>query len=265
MSEAPLGPWKRWPFRFKHQIESKSISTCIPALAATARGQLQPLLKASKAQTLIANETVIVVSNVSPEVISKGNGTVWCEQLWNSLGQDDNTKVICIGERLTAGRARNIAAYFAVGEIISFIDADDNEVQTRNEIIRKAFDCSKGALKLLLHSFSRKPEQLFPDYSFRRLDCEKWGRTLHRGDYLYEKLKSTHDRWWLLPDIANGHLITHRSLFENIQFSTLAKGEDSLFIRDVLYMYGRENNTVTFIHIPLTSYFKSSGANKDLL
>ena len=91
----------------------------------------------------------------------------------------------------------------------------------------------------------------------------KTGREKQLGNELYLQLKSTHHR--LLPSIANGHMIIHRDTLEGLQFTSLAKGEDSLFIRDALYLYGRSDENVIFLNMPLTTYIKSNQANRDLL
>ena len=38
-------------------------------------------------------------------------------------------------------------------------------------------------------------------------------------------------------------------------------GEDTLFVRDILKFYGRENNTAIFINIPLSQYIPSKNQN----
>lgn len=264
ITEAPLGPMETWPTQGSRFLEPKSISTCIPGLAATAKHQLQSVLSSSSSQTALAAEIVAVVSDVLGEIATEVNGTAWCAKLWKFLAGTSKSKLrlVCVGERLTAGRARNIAAHMSRGNIISFIDADDHELPTRNEVITKAFTCDKE-LKLLLHGFS-KVLQKSTNYSFRS-KCQEWTKSHVSGSQLYEQLEKTHSRWWLLPSIAHGHMVVHRDVFRGVRFTSLAKGQDSVFIRDALFMYGRSNKTSTFIPLPLTTYIKSNHANKDLL
>ena len=88
VAESPLGPMKQWPFQGERILEPNSVSTCI----------------SSRAQTVLASEIVIVVSDVLQEVGKTATGTAWCANLWQSFGSDSKLKLICVGERLTAGR-----------------------------------------------------------------------------------------------------------------------------------------------------------------
>jgi glycosyltransferase involved in cell wall biosynthesis len=63
-------------------------------------------------------------------------------------------KLVCIGGRLSAGRARNVAATLARGDVFSFLDADDRELPIRNQLIQNMFTCYEK-LQVLFHSFSR--------------------------------------------------------------------------------------------------------------
>jgi hypothetical protein len=83
-----------------------------------------------------------------------------------------------------------------------------------------------------------------------------------RGPDFTQILKETMKRLWLTPTMAHGHPIVHRSVFDHVHYSTLAHGEDSLFVRDVLYSYGQRNNTVIFLGRPLSTYYQVNARGK---
>ena len=261
---APVGPISQWPIHGKRLKKYLSLSTCIPALATTARDQLLPLLNSSLAQTVPADEIIIVVSDLGRLQIH--NEALWCHQLRGLMGPWNHIRLLCVGERLSAGRARNIASNIAGGEILSFVDADDLEMPIRNEVAKKTFACNRN-LKLLLHGFHKIASKMkIIDPSFRSLECNDWKLTgiFTTGDILYDQLEKTQNRLWLFAGLHHGHIIIHRDVVESVHFSSLAQGQDSVFVRDVLYFLGRGNGTSLFINMPLTSYLRANQAYKEL-
>jgi glycosyltransferase involved in cell wall biosynthesis len=107
------------------------------------------MLHSLKAQTVPADEVVIVVSNVLTKANTshaEASASDWCAVTqrnlvtWYNSSDSSKVKLMCVGERTTAGRARNLAARFASGDILSFIDADGQEVPIMNQIIQNKFE-----------------------------------------------------------------------------------------------------------------------------
>jgi len=148
-------------------------------------------------------------------------------------------KLICIEERMTAGRARNIAAKSSTSELLSMMDSDDTESPIRNEVSKNIFECRGGKLKIFLHSFfqsygQKKTPSAIPD-GYKCAEHEN-GTELLLGEKLYDLLKVSHNRLWIHDgSIHHGWPTVHRSVFTEVSYSSLYKGEDALFIRDVMY------------------------------
>jgi len=293
-----------------------TLTTGIPALNRNIEQQLPNVLRSIAAQTVRADEVVIVISNV---VGGDGNtdhdddGTHLCRQLYTWMHsllewRDDTNRhlqhasthirlrLLCVGERLTAGRARNAVGRLATSDIVSFIDADDQEFAHRNAVIKQQFACFPER-KMVLHQFDQdhetslgvllgeqQPQPAAPAVvaddrdttdSATTTDVEDYSScdNIHipkggaiRGSNLYDILQQTHERWWLRKDLAHGHAVVHRSVFSHVSFSSMYKGEDAAFVRDVIYQYGpRNDDAVIYLKRPLTSYVQSNQANKDLL
>ena len=266
-----------------------TLTTGIPALNRNIEQQLPNVLRSIAAQTVHADEVVVVISNVGDG--TNHDGTHLCQQLYtwmHSILEWDihhhathiRLRLLCIGERLTAGRARNAVGRLATSDIISFIDADDQEFANRNAVIKQQFVCFPER-KMVLHQFDQDRaslgalgEQLqaapiivnndhgpTKDYS----SCDNIPKGVIRGSNLYDILQQTHERWWLRRELAHGHVVVHRSVLNHVYFSSIYKGEDAAFIRDVIYQYGRNDDAVIYLKRPLTSYIQSNQANQDLL
>lgn len=68
-----------------------------------------------------------------------------------------------------------------------------------------------------------------------------------------------------LADISDTLLLMHRSVYDNVHFSSIAHGEDSLFVRNVLYAYGREKDAIVFVNRPLTiTYYERCRRGEEL-
>ena len=281
-----------------------TLTTGIPALNRNIEQQLPNVLRSIAAQTVHADEVVVVISNVGGDGTSTtmahtcvGNSTLGCTVFWNGTTHTTTRathirlRLLCIGERLTAGRARNAVGRLATSDIISFIDADDQEFAHRNAVIKQQFTCFPER-KMVLHQFDQDHETslgvllgdkqpqpaaaapgvvaddhgatadvVVEDYS----SCDNIPKGVIRGSNLYDILQQTHERWWLRKDLAHGHAVVHRSVLDHVSFSSMYKGEDATFVRDVIYQYGRNDDAVIYLKRPLTSYVQSNQANKDLL
>jgi cellulose synthase/poly-beta-1,6-N-acetylglucosamine synthase-like glycosyltransferase len=159
-----------------------SISTLTPALPGDiTKYYMKDMVRSLKAQTVPADEVVIVVSDVQTKVNAsqhpEASASDWCAatqrnlvDMYYSSSESTSTststsstrnkliKLVCVGERLSAGSARHLAARFASGDILSFLDADDKELPNRNQIIQDMFGLCypNGQLKRLLHAHTKK-------------------------------------------------------------------------------------------------------------
>lgn len=199
-------------------------------------------------------------------------------------------KLICIGERMSAGRARNLAAKASTMEILSFVDSDDTEYPIRNEVIHNLFrtrmSCrnnSNPPLQMLLHGYRRNwphvyekkrkytsPELnlVLPNDAYTGEQCveQEKGAGVWDGYALYRELAKTIQKWSLVGGMAFGHPIVRRSVFRIASYSSLPHGEDSIFIRDYLYNVGPKESEfrVKFLCRPLTTYYGAGEANADI-
>lgn len=267
-------PEAKWPIKGKEVAESDSltISTLVPGLPEDLESNLPALLQSMREQTQPTDEIIIVISNVQTlKDFSHRGGVEWCRQAQQKLGE--KVRVVCIAERLTAGRARNVAAHLASGTIFSFIDSDDLEFPIRNQIVRNMFGCYRKNLRVFIHGYVRNYGESKHPYDIQRKrhkdkspygyipsgeECadEEDGVEVQRYAELREVLDATQERLWLSYYHAHGHVVVHRSVFDHFQFNTMAYGEDSVFIRDIVYGYGREKDAVVFLNRPLTTYYE---------
>lgn len=254
--------------RFEHNYETnfslfnmneppqmcEGISTCVPSLLEDfMSGDILIMLESLEKQTVASKEVVIVLSNSKQQV---GEGE--CKAVYQTVLRHYTrslVRLICIGEMLPAGIARNVAASFAQHKIIAFLDADDSQTTNRNKVIIDMFDCHPN-LKMLLHSvFKKKPVQ---EHNCQQC-CDADYTAIRKWD---EILQTTERRWWLAANIAHGHAVVHHSVFQHVRFSSIRHGEDSMFCRDVLHTYHGYANMTIFIDLQLTTYFKVSGRSK---
>ena len=242
-----------------------TLATIIPALKRDGYEIMLKLMESIEMETVPPNEVVIALSDVG-----RDEENAFCNSFLKNLTDvfsKSPIKLICIGERMTAGRARNIAAKSSTSELLSMMDSDDTESPIRNEVSKNIFECRGGKLKIFLHSFfqsygQKKTPSAIPD-GYKCAEHEN-GTELLLGEQLYDLLKVSHNRLWIHAPIHHGWPVVHRSVFTEVSYSSLYKGEDALFIRDVMYSFGRHNNTALFLKRPLGFYVKSGQSYKDL-
>ena len=236
----------------------KGISTCVPSLPEDfTQGAIFNMIQSLGDQTVASNEIIIVLSN-SKQLGANATGEKGCKAIYHSLllrYSRSPVQLICIGQILSAGIARNVAASFAQHEILAFLDADDAQTKNRNKVIIGMFACHPN-LKMLLHSFfKRKPVQ---EPKCRQCCDEQYTSTREWTTILQQ----TERRWWLATNIAHGHAVVHHSVLQDVRFSSIRHGEDSMFCRDVLHVYRGYANTTISIDLQLTTYFKVAGRSK---
>ncbi|KAL3926940.1 MAG: hypothetical protein SGARI_005459, partial [Bacillariaceae sp.] len=208
-------------------------------------------------------------------------------------------KIVCIGERLSSGRARNAAISAVSSDLLSFIDSDDTAYPIRNEVIRNVFDetmpCRQHKdtskppvqvpLQLLLHSHRRgknkahpyekargyglpPTNQVLPNNTWTGDQCveQEQGLELKHGRDLLASMASRPSSWTISYGVANGHPVIRRSALDKVHFSSIPKGQDIVLLRDLMYTMSPQEaeQAVLFVDRPLTTYYAAGNANADL-
>jgi len=293
-----------------------SIATIIPGLARDEDilGFFPKVLKSLEEQTVPSDEVVIALSGVFERVsvqfkarlpsdfnkFDTSKVSTFCR---NSLQEFSKyltrspIKLVCIGERLSAGLARNAAVSAASSEILAFIDSDDTAYPIRNEVIRNLFDDSmpcrkqdgKPPLQLLIHS-SRESEikahqyekgrgykfpnsnKVLPGNAWTGEQCleQEDGLEVRNGRQLLNWMINLPASWRIAQEyhnVAYGHPVIRRSAFDKLQFSSMFKGEDALFLRDLLRTFSPQEaeHAAVLVVRPLTTYYASGKANSDVM
>lgn len=282
--------------------KTTTISTCVPGLAKDVydENRVSAFLLSNQRQEVKAKELIFLFSDVNAVLDdnkpdSKMTGEQWCKDAHKIL-QDfhSNLIVVCVGERITAGRARNVLARVATADVLAYIDTDDEEEPDRNSVIQRVFDCH-AQLKILIHSNygtghglygkiryhpydSLVPETLLQEQSQEtspsstmattsttttssQCPDEQEGVEVIRGIALREMLDQTQDvlKFGIrtVGGMRPGHLVVRRSVIRYVRSTSLYKGQDSLWARDIIYEYGRRDETAMFLNRPLTTYYQS--------
>jgi hypothetical protein len=230
-------------------------------------------------QTIPPDEVIVVMSDVGkPQAekeeeddTTKNNNSnnptppIFCQELVHNITQvytQSPVKLLCIGARILASRARNMGAMSSTSEVLSFMDADDVEFPTRNEVSKNVFAChNRGQVKVFLHSFAKHYTTNIPPAIPPNLQCaeQQEGIETLTGDTLYDILHQSHKRLWLHAKMAHGWPVVHRSVFAHgVRYSSLNHAEDCVFVRDILYTFGRHPDTAIFLNRPLAFYLQAS-------
>ena len=263
-------------------------SVIIPGLANGAFEEFSPVLQSIKKQTEAPDDVAIVISGlveIFPNNTESSNGKEygekWCREFYrhvDSFLKEGNTTVhlMCTGIKLPPGIARNYGARMASGDIFLFIDSDDEMLPQRLQVARNVFKC-QPSLKVFLHSFlGKRPTQAyFSKHNmtyFRKTgdQCaqdEEGIPKLVNHDF-FDRIKSAKEKYghkifgqWYPKNMAVGHIVVHRSVFDDIKYNSMARGEDQIFILQILYSFWADD-TVLFLDRPLTSYYRAAGRGR---
>ncbi len=275
-----------WPPLPDDNIETSqptTIATCVPGLAKDIydESKVSNFLRSNQRQHVHAKELLFLFSDVDAVITENSaeglvmTGEQWCKDAQTSL-QDfhDSLKIVCVGERITAGRARNVLSRIATSDVLAFIDTDDEEEPERNQIIQQIFDCHPQ-LKLFIHSNYGTGQGLYGKVRYHPYDSLSAEETIQvncpdaqhgveviRGLQLREMLDQTQDVMKFgirtVGGMRPGHLVIKRDVTRYVRSSSIYKGQDTLWARDIIYMYGRRDETAMFLNRPLTTYYQSS-------
>jgi hypothetical protein len=163
-------------------------------------------------------------------------------------------------KRQNAGLNRNRCARAADTEVVSFFDVDDIMHPRRLEMLSFAF--GNYHPKAVVHAYEETPKYMCNTRAppFKSL---KFGNTfqIFDGIGIYDlSMTPDADRKNSLrtPNAQGlnhaGHISVLRSVFSEVQQSNLARGQDAKFARDILRHFGRKEDTMACLNVPLTLY-----------
>ena len=226
---------------------NKNISLVIPCIPRDIE-KLNRLFESIKKQSYQPYEIIIAISECN---FNKA------QELKSKLKKLYDYEVIILEtlEKQGPGENRNRGAVVAKGDVVSFFDADDAMYHNRLEVINKYFNLYNP--KVLVHSYS------FGYEHYKKTDQEKviFGNELYddliRRDGKIDNSDMHHTLWYLNGDVHNGHSSIQKDVINDIKFTSHKAGEDGLFLRNIISKYGRKDNTIIFVKIPLTQYIPS--------
>jgi hypothetical protein len=167
-------------------------------------------------------------------------------------------------ERQHAGLNRNRCARATDSEVVSFFDVDDFMHPRRLELLSIAF--GNYHPHAVVHAYEETPKHSCESH-VQAFKSRKFGPTfqIFDGIGIYD-LSMTPD-----ADAKNslrtpnahglnhaGHISVLRSVFMEVQQSDLSRGQDAKFARDILKHFGRNEDTMACLDVPLTLYCHQS-------
>lgn len=250
-----------------YQINNQDyrISICVPCIPRDIPA-LPRLLNSIENQTYQPHEIVIRLSETS---------TRFRKQLQQYFNINYNTlriRLLSTLEKQTAAQNRNVICENVDGDIISCIDADDTMHYQRCQILNDLF--KKYNPKAILHNYKKNYDKNTYKLShnptiYLGSELYDWCQNaiklnLNTGiypyPYPYRLNKRNIDKIKYIPQYDNltrGHISFKKEVYNNIQYNTSSlynRGEDVRFIVDLILHYGRNDNTMLYITLPLTQY-----------
>tara|TARA_B100000242_G_C42956216_1_gene443450 strand:- start:154 stop:966 length:813 start_codon:yes stop_codon:yes gene_type:complete len=252
-------------FKFYYKIENFSnkcknkISIVIPCIPRDIK-YLDRLLISIKNQTFQPYEIIIAISEYSfnksklleKKLINKYNLPI---------------KIINSNNKHLPSGNRNRGSLKATGDIITFMDADDIMYPYKLEYINIYFN--KYNPKVFIHSYSK---------GYNNFEKTNKNPEIYFGDQIYDMAiksdgtilnnilnwRNTNDKIYINNKMHHGHVTIPRYIIKKIKFREgyeYKRGEDCVFIREILDTYGRHKNTALFVNIPLSQYIPSAKQN----
>ena len=151
-----------------------------------------------------------------------------------------------------AAENRNRACKIANCDYISFIDADDQMVSEKIEIMWQIINEYKPYC--IVHNFSNNKDIIHK--KFIKSDSNSY--KLIFGEELYNICKKTEgEHLYLTDNIHHGHSTIKTDVLKTVKFDESFKfrrGQDSKFLRDILNKFPKDKKTMVFIDLPLSYY-----------
>ena len=211
-------------------------------------------------QTVLPKEVILAASEINDE--TKNNLYDKFINLFKFKQID--FKIVSTINVQYAGINRNIGVKLATGDYIMFIDADDSIHPKKIEITKYFLQLYNP--NIFLHSFvALKSLNFFKNYQINYentivVDNDKimrntFGNPPKRNRENEFNPNSKHSIRIKCGkksyySITNGYATVKRSLFDTFQYTNLPRGQDGVFVRDILWNVGQ----VIYVPIPLLNY-----------
>ena len=139
--------------------------------------------------------------------------------------------------------------------------ADDSMHYKRCEILNDLF--KKYNPKAILHNYKKNYDE--NTYKLSKNPNIYLGSELY--DWCQNSIKKFNSRGALKPidnkkirKLTRGHISFKKEVFKNVKYNTDPKynrGQDARFIIDLILHYGKKNDTILYVTLPLTQYIKN--------
>lgn len=231
-----------------HYKTNHLISIVIPCIPRDIK-YLDRLLNSIKNQTYLPHEVIIALSGISQKE----------SRLLETKLKTPKFPIYISGTatKKYASENRNRGAYYATGDIISFMDADDTMHPEKLFFVNHYFNLYHP--RVFIHGYSiginnivKLPKKHNIMFGKKIYDLAKTERGL-LVDFNEEK-------WWISEKMHHGHVSISKDIVKNVKYREgrqFRRGQDSIFVRDILKHYGRNNSTAVFVDLPLSQYMPS--------
>ncbi|CAB9498196.1 expressed unknown protein [Seminavis robusta] len=251
-----------------------TITTGVPATFCNEK-HFADLMRSIAAQTVLAQEVVMVMSNM---MMKKGlpSGSTdeqeTCRRIYqdmrhilNDAHHEVRLRLVCVKDRVTAGHARNAIERIASSDIVAYIDSDDMELPHRNALLRQQFTCYPKRV-LVLGMLERKPNNATQLDNDTRESCAVLPPDTTRGTHLYDLTFKRQEVLHFWRGLGHGHMAVRRlAVLGQLSHTSMYKAEDYVFIQDVLYAFGRNDDAVIVLYQPMTTYYQRGGSTGEVL
>lgn len=221
--------------------EAANLTICIPCIPRDTNYLSYRLLPSIARQTVKPREVIVAMSDMSEE-----DG----ERAQRELSKIFPVKVVATEAHQWAGQNRDRAAAAATSAIISFMDADDEMHDQRIQIVRDALESTEAACAIhgitLTNDTRHTNFANWSDYSFV---------THHKYDMYTQPL----EMWWegkTYYPLHTGMPTCRASVFEDVKFGWLPRGQDGSFKNELLWRYS--DGQLVLLDIPLGIYYPST-------
>ena len=189
--------------------------------------------------TLLPNEIILALSE-----INQNDALELCKKEIKLCNENNVLLIITADLNINyAGGNRNRGFKFSTGEIITFIDIDDETHIQKIEIIKNIFTKISN-IKMLLHNYSIKKE-IKEIHNINNINIYKFVGEFSRQNVQ----KFCNDKNF--NNVHRGHATFHRSVLEKINYKdNMRNGQDSEFTKRV---YENFNNTY-LLDVELVNY-----------
>jgi glycosyltransferase involved in cell wall biosynthesis len=232
---------------------SNTISVIIPCIPRHFNNFLYELIKDIIYNTRKPNEIIISLSEshkIDDNVINDFNNRV------DLIKNDIKFIIVKSDDVLYAGQNRNRGFEYSTGDIIIFQDADDYIHNQRIEIIEYFFNKYLNVV-CINHCFIGKLKK----YQFERYNdfnkIKVYNTDLVYNSHFPNNTESDKYKLWygthpFRIDVTNGHVSIRRHVMDIIKFTNNKRGEDRIFLYDVLYEFKQS----IIINAKLIKYMK---------